>query len=325
MKSLDEFRQFFASTLRRELEVAESARKQTILRAVLAGVITLLVMVLVPYAITQAFGTEYAVGVIILNVLVFSALGYMVTREILSSRGFYNLFKARVIEGIIQFIDNRLRYIPHRHLSPAVLVKSRLFSKNIHEFEGDDYCFMQLSNGTFVEFSEVHAKTKVRDQSEKHMEPIFDGLFAHIHCTEGRIGDLYIVPKGTDESQLSPHQAGKLQHFNTENSEFEEYFTVYGTSSVAARRYITPALMSALVEFRRSHPDRLVYYASHGSEVYIGVTSESHLFEPNVWKPLTDVKSLEKFFEDFNDFFGLLHAAADLSGEPIRPEAQPTT
>lgn len=321
MKTLDDFRQFFAQQLSQELAAAESARKGTIVRAFLVWVFAVPITGLVVWGTTKLMGQEYLIPLIILNVLVFSFLAYMLWREVLSSRRFYNLFKGRVIDGIIRYVDDRLHYIPHRYVSANTVVSSRLFGKPIHKYEGDDYCFMQLEDSTFVGFSEVHAFTTVKEDGKKRSEPIFEGLFAHVKLAEPRGGDLYILPKGVTEADL--YQPGRVQTHTTEDMEFDKNFTVYANLSSAVRRYLTPSLISAIKAFHQRHPDRLIYYASHGNSLYVALSSPSHLFEPNVWESLAKVETLEQFFLDLNELMGILRAAADLSGASVAPQAQP--
>lgn len=321
MKTLSDFRQFFSEQLSRELTAAEGARKATVLRGISIWIIAVPLAAFATWATSSWMGMEYLIPLIILNGLIFFFLAYMLWKEVLSSRRFYNLFKGRVIDGIIRYVDDRLHYIPHRYIAASTFVKSRLFGKPIHKYEGDDYCFMQLENGTTVEFSEVHALTQVKENNQRRYEPVFEGLFAHVKCAEGRVGDLYILPKGITEADL--YQPGRVQSFSTEDAAFNEHFTVYATSGAAVRRYLTPTLLRAFVEFRERNPERLLYYASHGSEIYLALTAPSHLFEPEVWKSLVDVNSLEQFFVDLNELMNLLNASADLSGQPKAPEAQP--
>lgn len=321
MKTLDDFRQFFTQQLSQELAAAESARKGTIVRASLVWVFVLPVTALGVWGSTQLMGQEYLIPLIILNGLVFFFLAYMLWREILSSRRFYNLFKGRVIDGIIRYVDERLNYIPHRYISANTVVRSRLFGKPIHKYEGDDYCFMQLEDGTFVEFSEVHALTTVKEDGKRRQEPVFEGLFAHVKCAEPRAGDLFIVPKGLTEADL--HQPGRLQVYSADDAEFDKHFTVYANLSSAVRRYLTPSLIGAIKAFHQRYPDRLIYYASHGNNLYVALSSPSHLFEPNVWESLAKVETLEQFFLDLNELMQLLRAAADLSGASVAPQAQP--
>ncbi|MCS6895084.1 MAG: DUF3137 domain-containing protein [Bacteroidia bacterium] len=321
MMTIEDFRQFFSERLAKELGAAESARKSTIFKAVLVWVLAVPLGIVATWGITKLMGAEHLIAVAILVTLVFGFVAYMFWKEVLSSRHFYNLFKGRVIDGIIRFVDERLHYIPHRYIPPATLVKSRLFALPIHQYEGDDYCFMQLENGTSLEFSEVHAKSIEKKDNKKEFVPVFDGLFAHIHCSEPRIGDLYILPKGMTEADL--YQPGRLQSHTTENSEFDQNFTVYASSLAAARKYLTPQLIEALLQFRREHPERTVLLATHGKEVYVGITCKSHLFEPDVWQPLTNVSALEEFFIDVSALMRLLRAAANLSGSPVQVEAQP--
>ncbi|RMF49633.1 MAG: hypothetical protein D6750_05855, partial [Bacteroidetes bacterium] len=95
MKTLEEFRRFFAEGLSKELAAAESTRKNTILKGVLVWVAAIPITALAIWASTSFMGKEYLIPLIILNGLVFFFLAYMLWREVLSSRRFYNLFKGR--------------------------------------------------------------------------------------------------------------------------------------------------------------------------------------------------------------------------------------
>lgn len=321
MKSTDDFRQFFRNQLSKELAGAESARKGTIVRGIMVWVLAVPLSIAATWGLAEWMGKEYTIAIAILVTLVFGFLAYMFWRQILSNRHFYNLFKGRVIDGIVRFVDERLHYIPHRYIPPAILVQSRLFAKPIHQYEGDDYCFMQLENGTFLEFSEVHARTIEKQNGKKQALPLFDGLFAHLKCTEPRVGDLYILPKGMTEADL--YQTGRLLQHTTNNPEFDQHFVVYVSSHAVVRRYVTPQLIEAILEFHREYPNRRFLMATHGKEVYLGIFCQAHFFEPDVWHPLTNVESLEQFFIDISSLMRLLNAIIDLSGSPVPAEAQP--
>ncbi len=311
MKKLEDFQQYFGENLSRELAKVESMRKQTIIKAIAAFIATVAVAVIAIWPITSFMGQDYFVAIAILNFLVGFFLGYMFYRELINSRGFYNLFKHRVIDGVIRYLDERLYYVPHRYVPVATFGRSKLFNKSVHEYEGDDYVFLQLENGTVLEFSEIHAFQKVKGGGKT---PVFEGLFAHLKTPESRGGDLYIVPKGVSEEDLAQ---ARLQKYLTENPAFDQMYTVYTSSLMTAKRYLTPQLIEALVDHAQRTTEALPFYASHGQDVYIALPRERTLFEPDVWKSVTDVKSLEAFFSDISELWQLVNAAVDLSGQAL--------
>lgn len=315
MKTLGDFRKFFDEQLSVELSAAEAARKGTIFRAFLIAGIVAVLALLALWGVVAVLGAVHLIGAGILVALVFSLLGFMLVRETLRNRHFYNLFKGRVVEGIVKYVDKRLHYIPHRYIPSSVLLRSHLFNKPAHSYEGDDYCFMQLENGTFLEFSEAHLKGIVKEESIKKVVPLFDGIFAHLHLPEARVGEMYILPSGMSEADI--YHTGRLHTYTAEVPEFDSQFVIYASTVAAVRRYLTPTLIRTFSEFRTKYPNRHIYYASHGYDIYLGITAEQHFFEPNVWHSLADVESLERFFLDLNDTMMLLNAVADLSGEPI--------
>ncbi len=321
MKTLDDFRQYYAESLSKELGTAESVRKNTLLKAFLVWVFAIPITVVAIWLSTSFMGQEYFWALLVLNLLVFGFLSYMLYREILASPRFYNLFKGRVIDGIIRFIDERLQYIPHRAVPVAVFGRSGLFHKPVHKYEGDDYCILQLEDGSTVEFSEVHAHQKVKDQQGVRWEPIFEGLFAHAKLAQPRGGEMYIVPKGTPADAVGT-KTSRLQSYPVENSTLSASYEIYANSPMTIKRYLTPELMEAIASYHEQNPALPLHYGMHGPHAYIAIPRETVLLEPNVWQSLADVQSLEKFFIDLNTLWNILSRAVDLTGQTIASQAE---
>ena len=323
MKTLDDFRRYYAEYLSKELGTAEATRKSTIVKAFLVWVLAIPVTVAAVWASTSFMGQEYFWALVVLNVLVFGFLAYMFYREALSSSRYYNLFKGRVIDGIIRFIDERLHYIPHRAIPVAVFGRSGLHNKPIHKYEGDDYCILQLEDGTTVEFSEVHAYQKVKDNQSSRWESVFEGLFAHIKLAQPRGGEVYIVPKGTSLEEVGT-KTSRLQSYPIENPMLSTAYEVYANSPTTVKRYLTPELMQAIASYHTENPTMPLRYGMHGPHIYIAIPRETVLFEPNVWQSLSDVQSLEKFFQDLSTLWYLITHSVDLSGRAVTSPAEET-
>ncbi len=316
MKTLDDFRRYYAEFLSKELGTAESVRKSTIIKAFLVWLFAIPITIGAIWLSTSFMGKEYFWALVVLNVLVLGFLAYMLYREILASPRFYNLFKGRVIDGIIRFIDERLQYIPHRAVPVAVFGRSGLFNNPVHKYEGDDYCILQLEDGTIVEFSEVHAHQKVKDSQGSHWEPIFEGLFAHIKLAHPRGGEMYIVPKGTSPEEIGT-KTSRLQSYPIENSTLSVVYELYANSPMTVKRYLTPELIQAIASYHVKNPTLPLYYGMNGPHVYVAIPRDTVLLEPNVWQSLADVQSLEKFFEDLNTLWNILTHVVDLSGQSV--------
>lgn len=323
MKTLDDFRRYYAEYLSKELGTAEATRKSTIVKAFLVWVLAIPITAGAVWVTTSFMGQEYFWALMVLNVLVFGFLAYMFYREVLSSSRYYNLFKGRVIDGIIRFIDERLHYIPHRAIPVAVFGRSGLYNKPIHKYEGDDYCILQLEDGTTVEFSEVHAYQKVKDGQGSRWDPVFEGLFAHIKLSHPRGGEMYIVPKGTSTEEIGA-KISRLQAYPIENPTLSTAYEVHANSPMTVKRYLTPELMQAIASYHAENPTLPLYYGMNGPHVYIAIPREAVLFEPNVWQSLSDVQSLERFFQDLSTLWHLITHSVDLSGRAVASSAEET-
>jgi hypothetical protein len=321
MKTLDDFRRYYADFLSKELGTAESVRRSTILKALLVWVLAVPITALAIWGSTSVMGEEYFWALVALNVLVFGFLGYMVYREVLSSPRYYHLFKGRVIDGIIRFIDERLQYMPHRAIPVAVFGQSGLFHRPIHKYEGDDYCLLQLEGGSLVEFSEVHAYQKIKNEQGMRWEPVFEGLFAHAKLAQPRGGELYVVPKGTPAEEVGT-RTSRLQSYPVENSALGMAYEVYANSPLTVKRYLTAELIEAIVAYHQQNPTLPLYLGMQGTHVYIAIPRETVLLEPNVWHSLADVQSLEKFYLDLNTLWSILSKAVGLYKQTVASQPE---
>ena len=80
-----------------------------------------------------------------------------------------------------------------------------------------------------------------------------------------------------------------------ENPEFEKLFTVYGTDQVEARYILSTSLMERLVNFRRKANTRLHLSFIH-SKVYVALSVNKNLFEPNVFSSGVKSGYLKEYF-----------------------------
>lgn len=299
MKTVEEFREFFRQELSQKLDNAESLRKTTLLKAYSVWPIVLLVIIGSSYGLINAFedGYEYAIPIFILATLVFGFLGYTVYRSFMDNRKFYNVFKHNVIEGILRYIEPGITYFPFKYLPPAYLGKSGLFNKPIHRYEGDDFCHIHVKDDIQIEFSEVHAYTKIKLGQEKKEEEVFQGIFLYGKITHPRAGELFLIPSTMNlEDIKSTH---RLTQLDLERPALEKHFNLY-VHSPSMKKHLSAALLDSLEAYKNEYPDREVYISIRDNEFFIGISYDRPLLEPNLHSSLRNIQNLEEFFLDIN-------------------------
>lgn len=303
MKSLQELRQFYDSSLLAELQVFEEQRKGILKKLMIVTAISLALAVGVAglfheYFFTQPFRLLFLVGgvvVIFIGVLAWLSMGYTES------------FKEAIIQQIVGFLDERLRYDQHRHIAQPVFMLSQLFHKRIDRFRGEDYVEGVLG-ATSVAFSEVHAEHKTEHRDAKgrrrtEWHDIFQGLFFVADFNKHFNGRTFVLPDTAE--RLFGRFGQMFQKINNsygelvkmEDPEFEKAFAVYADDQIEARYVLSTSLMQRIMEFKKKTGKR-VYLSFVESHVFIAICMTRDLFEPRIFKTLLDFEPVQQYYED---------------------------
>ena len=305
MKTLEEFRQFFETTLKGPLTELEAKRKQIVFNIWISLLVTLVVL---------SFFSIFT-GAAALFILPFAAAIVFLIARFFLSKDYAQEFKEKIIQLIVKFIDPSLEYESAGFIAECVFMGSQIFKISPDRYRGDDFVSGVLGK-TQISFSELHAeyKTETRDsqgRTQTQWHTIFKGLFVIADFNKNFQGTTVVLPDTAE--RLFGHLGKMLQSWNImrgqliqlEDPEFEKLFAVYGDNQVEARYILSTSLMKRIVDFKKKS-GRQIYLSFVGSKVFVAISYIRNLFEPRVFRTLLDFAPMQEYFGDLELALGVV-------------------
>jgi len=307
MKTLEEIKQFYDSELAGDLEILEKRRKGVLRKlayvAIALACITAGVIAVLTINIAAATPPFFFIP-IILSVMIGAGLCVFISRD-------YRMeFKILIIDKIVHFVDENLKYNRTGFIHKSVFMASEIFKTKPNRYKGDDLVQGRIG-ATEIEFSEVEAKHKSGSGKNRSEHVVFKGLFFigdfHKHFTCRAV----VLP---DTAQKLFGRLGrKLQSMNftrddlikLEDPEFEKHFVVYSNDQVEARYILSTSLMRRIVEFKEKS-DRKIHLSFIGSKMFVAISYNKDLFEPRLFRTVLDFEPIREYFEDLQLAIGIV-------------------
>lgn len=220
-------------------------------------------------------------------------------------------FKQDLVASLVTAFDKRLEYIPYDAISQEEFVQAGL----VREFPVTGYGGEDLLRGkigaTAIRFSEVRATHRSKTTRRNKERTLFRGVFFVADFNKHFNGSTYVLP---DKAQKLLGGAGQaLQGMRSaygelvklEDPEFERHFVVYSSSQIEARYLLSAALMARLTDFHNLHRHQLRLGFIH-SNLYIAISVRRNLFEPRVFRTLSDPALYREFWDDLALFTSIV-------------------
>lgn len=210
-------------------------------------------------------------------------------------------FKGDVISKMVKFVDESLHYEHQRGISHGEYQQSKIFVTNVDRYHSEDMVSGKLGS-TAIRFSEVHSERKVErsngEGKQTEWKTIFKGILFAADFNKNFVGRTVVV---TDVAENILGGFGTMfQKMNTardpliklEDVDFENEFAVYGTDPVEAHYILSPSLMKRIVEFRKK--SGLINLSFIDSHVYIAIPVRAglNLFEPKIYSTLINYERI---------------------------------
>jgi hypothetical protein len=306
MKTLDDLRQFYDSSLIGSLRELEGARKKIVDNmAYWMGGACVLVAALVFF--TGMFGMLILLPFLLLAIygIVFYTSGKNYTAD----------FKAKVIKEIVKFIDPGLNYESSRFIPQEVYMNSEIFKMAPDRYKGDDYVSGKIGV-TAMEFSELHSeyKTESTDSQGHHhtqWHTIFRGIFFVADFNKDFHGRTVILPDSAEKlfgflgTALQSMNVMRGELIKMEDPEFEKLFVVYGDDQVESRYVLSTSLMKRISDFKNKSKTK-IYLSFVRSKIFVAIEYNKDIFEPQLFKTLIDFTPIQEYFEHFELVLGLV-------------------
>lgn len=315
MKTVTELEAYFNSDLAPSVEKVERKRKSIITKLVVVAILTVVFCAAATFVwshFNQEIETGVPIGWLILGYLIFIVGGAVLWLEISRNKGFYYDFKTLIIEQVMQTIHPSFRYKAHKFIPIQQFVESHLFETLPNKkYEGDDYVQGQLDNGAKLEFSEIVAHYRKRDipedeKTKKKAEKVmFKGLFFVAETNLKHKGHTVITPRKVDLRKAKFRDNVKLDVMHNPPPDFQGIFHVFTDNQDAAKELFNPQLVQRLVRFQQAHDGNFMVSFIR-KKLYVGITHEKDLFEPNLWKTLKDFDAIRDYFKDLRQAVTIL-------------------
>jgi len=306
MKTLDDLKRFYDTTLMPDLRVLEQQRRGIVRK------ITIVIIVAIGLgglAFVLMAGNMRQVGpAVMIPVVLCLLIGGVVCS--LLTRGYVSEFKTTVIEKIVHFIDDNLSYEPKSCIPKSTFMLSKIFTTEPNRYKGDDFVSGKVG-ATQIQFSELHAEHESGSGRNRHRYTVFRGIFFIADFNKHFHGQTIVLPDTAEK--LFGRLGQKLQSLNVfrgeliklEDPQFESQFVVYGSDQIEARYVLSTSLMARITDFKEK-TGKKIYLSFIGSMVFVAVPYTRNLFEPRLFKTLLDFEPIRQYYEDLQLAVGIV-------------------
>lgn len=306
MKTLEDLREFYNTTLLADLKTLEQERKKIVFKLTCI-IVTILCILGVCFLFWRVNSNAILVALFIPAVLCL-IIGVVLCNFL--TRGYVAKFKSLVIERIVHFIDENLNYDADECIDKSTFMLSKIFTTKPNRYKGDDLVWGKVG-ATKIKFSEIHAEHESGSGKNRRRYTVFKGLFFIGDFNKDFTTQTVVLPDTAEK--LFGYLGQKLQSLNIfrgqliklDDPEFEKHFVVYGNDQIQARYILSTSLMERIVEFKKK-TGRKIYLSFVGSMVFVAVSYTRSLFEPRIFKTLLDFDPIRKYFEDLQLAIGIV-------------------
>lgn len=223
-------------------------------------------------------------------------------------------FKPKIINLVLDFIDNDVNFaIPMTYyadasISPEVFDNSKIFQHFDEDFIGEDYISGD-SGELYFEMSEltVHEMSPVRNRLDK----VFNGVFLHALYTRSiqeKGGEILIIPKEYKQyatRSIKLFARNGAQQLNLKFPPFNDRFIVFANKYANVKNILNEDMQRAIHKYSEIESKEL-YLSFIENDIYIAVSQEHDMFEPNLWRNNANFKLIKMFYTDIIALLSIL-------------------
>ena len=303
MKAYHDFRLFYNQSIHPELMHLEARRRRLIRLIALSAGLSALVI---------AFG--WYLDVLLINWFIIIGIGLLANHLVKQIRLYYQSFKPRIVNLLLDFLDNGVNYSNLQYSASGKLDKTTFLSSGLYicaaeEYEAEDYV-----SGTIREMPFELCELRVADISpvRSGMENIFEGIFIAADFLKPEMrGSVYIMPdvfrKFQAQSTRAADRLGAHRVNNLLLPEFEAIFDTFASASIKPDQVISHDFQRTLVQFYRK-TGRNISISIINSKIYVALYQSNDLLEPKLWHSNISYQQIQTYLDDLDRVFSVIHA-----------------
>jgi len=294
MKTEDELRSFYESTLKPLLEPLEQYRVENVGKFKTYLYIAISCILIIVFIIFTRI--PFAILISCIPMIVFGSLASSTFTKMDNHLKLH--FKKEILTELLKFMFDKYEYIPRQRIAPAVLEESSLFPFSIYEVEGEDFMRFKIGE-TSIMFCETTLSTF-------QGEIKFTGIFIDASFNKSFTSKTFVLSKGynTFFQNMKRHIFLNTEQVKLEDAQFENDFTVLSTDQVEARYILTPGFMQRLLDYKNKTKKGLAFSFVE-NRLYCAIPEFMDLFEPALFEPFS-FEFIKENYEPLKLYTGLV-------------------
>jgi len=294
---MQDFRLFYNQTVHPELMNLEQRRQRLMRLLFLSGWLVLGVVALQIY-----------LGIFLITLLLLIPVGVWMAYLVFRVKVYFAEFKPRVVESLLDFIDNDVNYSFEGYQPKGLIAKKQFLDSKIfttaHDYAGED-----LIRGQVRETPYEMCELRVHEfsPSRNRLDRVFKGVFLVADFKRWDMhGGVLVLPdiyrKYLIRSEKQFHLLGGRRVEDNLLPDFEAFFDTYATPDVRIQDVISQEMQLAILNFRRRFQEqnrqKEIYFSIIDDKVYIALTQDRDLLEPSLWTNTVSFELVREFYED---------------------------
>lgn len=212
-------------------------------------------------------------------------------------------FKPRVVELILDFIDNDLLFGDLKYNAKGKITADKFFRSNMFGakpavYDGEDYIEGRIGD---VEFEMCELRVEEFSKVRKRLDLVFRGIFVRAKFHYPLNGTLLVLPKST-----LPKRSEALKSFIRHNGqpmdpfvkhrEFLETYTVYGSKNTKVQELLPPDLMDFILIARERTGE--IQMSIFKENCFVAINNDKDILEPKIFQSNVSYELVREFYED---------------------------
>ncbi len=293
MRPIEEFRPYYNHTIYPELMRLESQRKK------LLWLMSITILMAIGVIIFQAM-----TGIFFITLFLLIPIGFYISYLLYRIRKFKTEWKPKVVNLIIDFIDDKLSYGEMSYDAKGFVAKQKfvasgLFAKTGKFYKGEDKIAGKIGDVDF-EMSEL----EISDLSkiESGTIEIFRGIFLAAQIVNPIRGTIMVLPRNHKQFLIKTIKTfniagGELVTDVLEHDGFNQNYLTYATEDALIHNVLSFEMQEAIIEYtERAMKD--LYVSFNNNNIYLAVREPKDILEPFIFESNVDFELIREFFED---------------------------
>ena len=212
-------------------------------------------------------------------------------------------FKPRVVELILDFIDNDLlfgdlRYDAKRKISPEKFFRSNIFGAKPAVYEGEDYIEGRIGD---VEFEMCELLVEEFSKVRKRLDLVFRGIFVRAKFFYPLNGTLLVLPRHSLPKRSEAlkafirHDGQPMDPF-IRHKRFMDTYTVYGSKNTKVSELLPKELMDFILAAKEKTGE--IQMSIFQENCYVAISNSKDILEPKIFQSNVSFELVREFYDD---------------------------